>query len=242
MKREHKPLIGVTPQWDAEQQRMWMRPNYMDCIFAEGAVPVLFPVTDNEEDIRRLVGSVDGVLLTGGPDIDPALFGEEPLEGAPFNHCPVREKLDMAVFRIANELGKPVFGICLGMQIINVALGGTLWQDIPLQHPNRKVHQQPKPYDVPFHEVTLIEGTPMQKLLGTDRIRVNSCHHQAVKDLAPELTLCAVSEDGVTEAFCRENGSFIWGVQWHPEHTRLTDGYSQKLFGPFIDAVKQNIN
>ena len=143
----------------------------------------------------------------------------------------------MLVVVKAMSADKPILGICRGIQFINAILGGTLYQDIPKQHPSSIEHHQVPPYDIPVHEVDVVENSPLQKCLGISRLSVNSYHHQAVKRIAPELSVMAVSTDGIIEALYRPNSRFLWAVQWHPEFSYMTDVNSMKIFRAFTEAI-----
>ena len=135
-------------------------------------------------------------------------------------------------------LDKPVLGICRGIQFLNAALGGSLYQDIPSQHPSAVEHHQSPPYDQPSHEVTLVQGSPLQTLLGQEELLVNSYHHQAVKRLADGLEVMAWSEDGLVEAVWKPDQRFLWAVQWHPEFSFRTEEASRRIFAAFAGSMK----
>ena len=232
-----KPLVGVMPLWDDEKESIWMLPGYLDGIGEAGATPIIFPMTEDPEEISRLVDMCDGILLTGGHDVTPSIYGEEPLEGK-ISCCSKRDNMEKLVLSNAIKEDKPVFGICRGIQFINAVLGGTLYQDLPTQHPSSVEHHQTPPYDVPVHEVIVRKGTPLFESLGTERLRVNSYHHQAVKDVAPGLAVMAGSEDGLVEALYRPDSKFLWAVQWHPEFSFKTDENSRKIFRAFVEALQ----
>lgn len=232
-----KPIVGIMPLWDDEKNSIWMLPGYMDGILQAGGTPVIFPFSDEEEEIFRLTGLCDGFLFTGGHDVSPKLYQEEPLEGL-VSVCKKRDELERMVLGNALALDKPVLGICRGIQFINVALGGDLYQDIPLLHPSEVEHHQSAPYDIPVHEVSLSPGTPLRKLLGVETLPVNSYHHQAVRTVASSLKRMAVSPDGLVEAVYKEDQKFLWAVQWHPEFSYKTDAHSRKIFQAFVDAMK----
>ena len=134
---------------------------------------------------------------------------------------------------------KPVLGICRGIQFINAALGGTLYQDLPAQHPSEVNHHQSPPYDVPVHDVSIMESSPLYVCLGTEHLSVNSYHHQAVNKIAPGLVSMAVSSDALVEALYKPDQRFLWAVQWHPEFSWQTDHNSRKIFGAFVSAARQ---
>ena len=151
--------------------------------------------------------------------------------------CPQRDSMESVLLDLALAEDLPVFGICRGLQFLNVHLGGTLFQDLPSQHPSAVSHRQMPPYDLPSHSVSL--SGPLARLLGAQRLEVNSCHHQAVRELAAGLEGMAVSEDGLTEAVCMPSRTFVWAVQWHPEFFGIADAASAKLFEAFVEACRQ---
>ena len=232
-----KRIAGVPPLWDGEKENIWMRACYMDGVLQAGGIPVILPFTEDEEEIDRLVELCDGFLFTGGPDISPALYHEAPRKELG-EVCEKRDTLERLVLERALKAEKPVLGICRGSQLINAVLGGTLYQDLPAQHPSDTEHNQPEPYDVPVHEVTVLADTPLHPWLNTDRLEVNSMHHQAVRELAPCLEPMALSPDGLVEAAFRRDGSWLWTVQWHPERMLRTDPYSRMIFESFVKAME----
>ena len=133
----------------------------------------------------------------------------------------------------------PVLGICRGIQFINAALGGTLYQDIPLQHPSSVNHHQKAPYDIPAHEVAIVEGSPLYDCLSSTQLAVNSCHHQAIRELATGLEVMACSPDGLVEAVYLPGKRFLWAVQWHPEFSYKTDENSRKILRAFVEAAER---
>ena len=169
--------------------------------------------------------------------MSPALYGETPKPTCG-EICPARDRMEQALLHLALERDLPVLGICRGIQFLNAVLGGTLYQDLPTEHPSQTQHHMTPPYDRAMHTVTLQPGTPLAELLGTEHIGVNSYHHQAVKTLAPCLTEMAWSEDGLIEAVCLPEKRFVWAVQWHPEFAFRVDEHSRKIFGAFVAAAK----
>lgn len=232
-----KPIIGVMPLWDDEKDSIWMLPGYLDGISQAGGIPVIFPLCADEQEVDRLTAVCAGFLFTGGHDVSPDYYHEEPLESLVVP-CRKRDILEAAVFRKALEADKPILGICRGIQFINAALGGTLYQDIPSQHPSDIEHRQQAPYDVPVHSVVIEVDSPLYTWLGVRQIPVNSCHHQAVKTMADGLKAMAVSPDGLTEALYRPDSRFLWAVQWHPEFLYQTDEFSRKIFRAFVGAAE----
>ena len=230
-----KRLIGLIPLVDEGRDSLWMLPGYMDGIRAEGGLPVMLPLTDDPGDLLQLAGQCDGFLLTGGHDVSPEFYGGERLPACGAT-CPERDAMEACVLRRAMALDKPVLGICRGIQFVNAALGGTLWQDLPTQRPGGVVHQQKPPYDAPSHEVRVLPDTPLAKLLGADTLPVNSYHHQAVRDLAAPLKPMALSPDGLVEAVWHPGQRFLWAVQWHPEFAWRTNDAAMAIFRAFVEA------
>lgn len=232
-----KPVVGVMPLWDAERESLWMLPGYLDGLGQAGATAVIFPFSRDEEELSRLTGLCDGLLFTGGQDVSPELYGERAPEGA-VSCCEKRDAMETIVLKLALAADKPCLGICRGIQFINAALGGTLYQDLPAQHPSEVTHRQRPPYDVPAHEVRVKRGSPLWDCLGTETLMVNSYHHQAVKTLAPGLEAMAVSPDGLVEAVCLPGRKFLWAVQWHPEFSYFSDPNSAAIFRAFVRAME----
>jgi len=229
------PIIGVTPLWDAERKSVWMLPDYLDGIKATGGVPVVLPIEMSDEDANRIVETCDGFLFTGGQDVAPELYGTKDATGTVVP-SPERDKLETLLLTKALQADKPILSICRGLQFINAFLGGTLWQDLPSQHPSGIVHRQGKPYGVPTHKV-LLSGD-LQTLLGKDTLEVNTLHHQAIKDLGKDLIPMAESPDGLIEAVKMVGRRFVCAVQWHPEYMFKTDGDSLRVFSWFVGQCK----
>ena len=212
------PIIGVTSLWDSERKSLWMLPDYLEGIKAAGGVPVILPIDISEEDADRIIEACDGFLFTGGQDVAS---------------CPERDDPETLLLSKALQADKPILGICRGLQFLNVLLGGTLWQDLPSEHPSEIVHRQAKPYGNPTHKVTL--SGELKSLLDKDILEVNTLHHQAIKDLANGLTPMAVAPDGIIESVIMKNKRFVWAVQWHTEYMFTTDKNSLKIFECFIN-------
>ncbi len=232
-----KPAIGLIPLWDDEKQSLWMLPGYADALAQAGALPVTLPLTSSEEDLRQIATSIDGLLLTGGHDVSPRYYGEAPLPqcGTP---CPARDQMELALIPLMLQQHKSILGICRGIQMLNVALGGTLYQDLNVQHPSAVPHRMQPPYDRAIHQVRILPGTKLQSILGLTEMGVNSYHHQAVHQLAPSLQASALSPDGLVEAVEHPTERFVLAVQWHPEFRYKTDAPSQLLFRAFVTACQ----
>lgn len=222
------------------EDMFFLRPRYTNVLmrFAKEAgmevLPVVLPIVQDDEILVNFAKEFDGFICTGGDDIDPSIYGEEKhpkcgeIESA-------RDVFELSLLNKVTALDKPVFGICRGIQVMNVALGGTLWQDLPSQwnEPRGTVHTIRDSQNVPRHSVT-VSGT-LRELLGEEIVTTNSYHHQSVKRPGEGLNVCAVSEDGVTEAIEHTGLSFYKAVQWHPE--MYPDEISRKLFFDFLRHV-----
>ncbi|MBO4789659.1 MAG: gamma-glutamyl-gamma-aminobutyrate hydrolase family protein, partial [Oxalobacter sp.] len=232
------PVIGVTPLWDAARKSVWMLPEYLDGVKATGGIPIVLPLDLSEEDADRMVELCDGFLFTGGQDVSPALYGTEDATGT-IVPSPERDTMETVLLKKALQADKAVLSICRGLQFLNVFLGGTLWQDLPSQHPSDIVHRQSKPYSAPTHRVTVTGD--LKALLGKDVLEVNTLHHQAVKDLGKDLIPMAVAPDGIIEAVQLASKRFVWAVQWHPEYLFRTDPDSLTLFSHFVQSAKEDL-
>lgn len=229
-----KPVIGVLPLYDKEKDSYWMLPAYFKGIESAGGLPVMLPL-DGAADCERLLELCDGLLFTGGQDVDPALYGEPAAEFCK-ELCPARDLLERNMLRSAMEARLPILGICRGLQLINAVLGGTLWQDLPSQRPGSRKHRMERPYDRAEHSVAL--SGPLADLYGADSLGVNSCHHQGIKALAPGLEPMAIAEDGLIEAFRHPGLPFLWAVQWHPEFFDPQSGPGAPIFRAFVEASR----
>ena len=232
-----KPVIGIFGVIDSEGKHS-LTLNYIRAISSSGGIPVILPSVPLEEDIMRLVEMCDGFCFTGGVDIHPKYYGEEVRAECGEIHDP-RDEFEMSAFRHVYESGKPIIGICRGEQLINVALGGSLYQDLPTQNPSDIQHRQTAPRTEVTHSVSVAKGTPFMELLGVESIMVNTFHHQAVKALGKGLRPMAFAPDGVVEAVYHESQPYLRAYQWHPEAIYETEVASVKIFNQFIEAAKR---
>ncbi|MCQ2070997.1 MAG: gamma-glutamyl-gamma-aminobutyrate hydrolase family protein [archaeon] len=231
------PVIGIVPLVDIQRNSLWMIPGYMDGLREAGALPIMLPLTDDPKEISQICGMCDGILFTGGQDVEPAVYGE-PKKDFCGETCVERDRMEYLILEQAISRNMPFLGICRGIQFINAALGGTLYQDLPTERPGGTDHHMSPPYDRQVHKVDIVPGSPLGTLLGHLRIGVNSYHHQAVKDLSPVLRCMAVSEDGLTEAVYHPGMDFGWAVQWHPELSYRTDRDSMEILRAFAEAAR----
>jgi putative glutamine amidotransferase len=238
--RSHLPLIGVT--LDAEpagpkpaySQYPWyaLRQNYADAIVAAGGLPMALPHTPLAEEY---LDRIDALVITGGAfDVDPSLYGDATTHGTVTLKAG-RTNAEMALLRGALARGKPVLGICGGEQLLAVALGGTLIQHIPDSIAQALAHEQPNPRHEPGHEIRIVPGTMLHRIVGRDTMHVNSAHHQAVRAAGPQAIVNAMAPDGVIEGIEDPGARFCLGVQWHPEfHIDTAD---RAIFDALIGAA-----
>ncbi len=226
-----RPIIGITQDIEFKESggfRTYLDKSYADAVYRFGGMPFMIPVVEGASVPEEYARKIDGLLLSGGDDIHPRYYSEEVMDGATLSPD-ARTDFDFALLREMLAAGKPVFGICLGIQSMNVYFGGKLHQDIP-------GHKE-KGRDI-RHMVTLARGSMLKEIIGAERLSVNSYHHQAVSRLAPGLYPSAVSDDGMVEAVELPGGRFVVGVQWHPERMQEEES-SRRLFEAFIRECKQ---
>ena len=229
-------LIGIA---DTYSNRGTTVPRtYIEAIIRAGNVPVVIPFMTDENKLQQLIQTLDGIVLPGGEDIEPARYGETASPQLGTVNMP-RDSFDVAVLRLAVENRLPVLGICRGQQMINVFFGGTLYQDIPTAFPESPVvHLQTVPRNQTIHAVQFTPDAKLVQLMGTDSVGVNSFHHQSVKELAPGLKITGVSPDGIVEAIEHETLPIV-AVQFHPEGLAVgCDSVMTRIFG-FMELFQE---
>lgn len=198
------------------EPRTYVNAAYVDSVLKNGGIPLVIPFTAGGEEMAfQQLDLVDGLILSGGHDVDPHLYGEE-IDQKSGATWPDRDQFDIALLKAAEGANKPVLGICRGAQIINVAHGGSMWQDLSLRPGHTLKHMQATRPDVGTHLVKIKSGTNLEKIMGQSSLMTNSFHHQVIKEVAPDLVEAATASDGVTEALESDDGQVI-AVQWHPE-------------------------
>lgn len=228
-----KPLIGVSAGLKDDTVLSLNKTNY-EKISEYGGLPVVLPNLCDEDEIKALAEKLDGLLLTGGVDIDPILFGEEPHKDLG-EVSPSRDYFEMTIAKEMLKLNKPIFGICRGSQILNVATNGTIYQDIYAQNEGEFLqHLQKAPREHAAHFVQVEEDSMLYEIVKAKEIKVNTFHHQAVKNVGEDMKVSSRANDGVVESIESGKHKFALGVQWHPEY--LKDDASQALFKAFINA------
>jgi putative glutamine amidotransferase len=235
-----KPIIGVTSSYTDERTLQTSYDN-IKSVTQAGGIPVVLPNLTDPEEINELAGSLDGVLVTGGGDIDPTLFGEEPHPELGLIH-PDRDTFETDLLKRCLDSNKPVLAVCRGCQILNIAAGGDMYQDIYSQTDRELLqHTQRAPRSHASHFVEVEQDSLLYKITKLSKFKVNSFHHQALRDMADGFRVTAVSGDRVIEAFESTAHSFVIGVQWHPEcMTEKGDLPSVQLFSAFVKASKQS--
>jgi putative glutamine amidotransferase len=231
------PVIGVTcdvriPAAGEPAYELFCDHRYVEAVKRAGGFPLLLPIADSTAAIRRSLEAVDGLILVGGADLDPALYGERPREGTGAMFAP-RLRFERSLYRAAVAKRLPVFGICYGMQLINVLEGGTLHQDIQRDAGSTRDHRDRRR---PLHAVSFERGSRLRRILGVASARTHSDHHQAVRDLAPGFRVAAVAPDRVVEAI-ESDSERILAVQWHPERT-LDSPITRRLFRHFVGLCR----
>lgn len=230
-----KPIIGVTTDVnDAGTQTIGA--SYIEAIVRAGGVPFIVP-TGIDDDVQRVASVLDGLVLTGGEDVDPVHFGEDPHPQLG-KVTPERDSIELLLTRQMLNANKPILGICRGMQLLNVVFGGGVYQDMTAQYEKPLVqHKQLSKRLYAAHDVKVEPKTKLQAIAGKELIRVNSFHHQAVKDVARPLIVSAVANDGIIEALESTEHAFVIGVQWHPEElAKNNDSMSLRIFESLVNA------
>jgi putative glutamine amidotransferase len=214
------PRIGVTgnTRTFSGADRSGVNAAYVRAVLRGGGVPLILTPLIGDRYQSEILDVLDGVVLTGGEDVDPARYGQDPHPTVQDNVDPLRDAFELALFRDAWARGLPVLAICRGIQLVNVAMGGTLWQDLPTDQPEGLRHNQPDGRDARTHPVDITPGSRLARALGTTHCAVNSFHHQAIRDLAPGLMVTARAPDGAIEGGESVEGApWLLAVQWHPE-------------------------
>jgi len=241
------PLIGVTTSISVGKnlkrpEHAFVNSSYLLAVQQAGGVPLPLPPQLSDSAVEDLASRLDGLLLTGGGDVDPGVFGES-RHPTVYDVSPARDRVEMTLARRCMSEGKPIFAICRGVQLLNVALGGNLYQDVASDPGTQIRHQQDKdsrPRNEPTHSVKMAPGSLLARVLGSEELQVNSLHHQAVKALGEKLAAVAYAPDGIIEGIeITDPNRFVLGVQWHPEELLSWDPAARNLFSAFISASRK---
>lgn len=231
-----KPMIGISMSRDYAYQgyaRDFVRATYINAIVSAGGIPVLLANVDESQELLR---QCDGLLLTGGGDIDPGCFGAQDAGTDWTGVSPERDQSELRFIDMANHLDMPIFGICRGVQALAVGFGGSLIQDIPSAHETPLQHSQPEKREMRTHGVNVVRESRVGELVLEPTFEVNSFHHQAIDRMPDGWRVVAHAEDGIIEAMEYPGDRFLIGVQWHPEDLVAAEGPDQRLFKGFVEA------
>ena len=240
-----KPIIGILANIEIMNKELFLgceksslNYDYIQSIMQTGGIPIILPVAQDKQLIEMQMNLIDGILLTGGDDVHSLLYGEEPHPSLGYIN-PKRDQFELDSIAIAYAQKKPILGICRGAQIINVAFGGTLYQDLSqISNKDSIKHAQNAPLYVASHTIEILPSTKLHEIFGQTHLQTNTFHHQAVKDLAKDFIINAKTKDGVIEGIEKNNYPFLMGVQWHPERMIHHDPKMLKLFNTFINQAK----
>ncbi|WAH36678.1 gamma-glutamyl-gamma-aminobutyrate hydrolase family protein [Alicyclobacillus dauci] len=242
-----RPMIGLTGMRQTRKTSLPGLPlrgvalsdDYTQGIEYAGGIPVVIPYMADETTLGNLAKRLDGLVLSGGEDVDPGIFGEDPKYGLG-DVVGERDALEIALIQMMRAQGRPILAICRGIQVLNVALGGTLYQDLPRQWKGQIQHSQKAARNHLSHRVKIEPGSRLAACFGGQTvIKVNSFHHQAVKDLAPSVRAVAWDSEGLVEAIESKDGPFMLGVQWHPENLWRDDEQVLGLFRAVVDEAQK---
>jgi putative glutamine amidotransferase len=245
MASKGSPAIGITcktirAKLSLSSPRYGQNQTYVQAVLRAGAAPLLLPQLTDKALLRAMYERLDGLLLPGGKDIDPARYGE-----ARHERCgpitPGHDEMELTLARWALDDAKPLLAVCRGIQVLNVALGGSLYQDIEAQVPGAIKHRwyPDHPRDRLSHTVEVTPQTKLAHIVGTSSLPVNSLHHQAIREMAPQLTVVARAPDEIVEAVEVQDHPFALGVQWHPEELAPNDAQAQGLFDALVEACQR---
>ena len=233
-----RPIIGISCNYTKDTRQISLKDTYVHAIMNAGGLPLLLPLTADEQTADLLLDQLDGLLLSGGGDILPARYGEETLPVCgPI--CEERDVFELMITKKALERRMPIFGICRGIQVLAVAMGGSLFQDIESQLglPKEK-HKQEPPYDDTVHTVRFKEGGLFERITQTPLMPTNSMHHQAIKEAGSRLKIEGITMDGIIEAVSAVDNDAVIGVEFHPECLAHYSDFASRIFDYFISKAE----
>ncbi|MFN2583099.1 MAG: gamma-glutamyl-gamma-aminobutyrate hydrolase family protein [Candidatus Dormibacteria bacterium] len=237
------PLVAIPLRPEARDgvpPRQFQNRVYFEAVEEAGGVVLPVPLTNNMDRLRALYDRCDAVCLPGGPDVVPQLYGETPREDCGLHLSPELDAVDLELARWAVEDDKPLLAICRGMQVLNVALGGTLWQDLDRQVSGAIAHRHGGDRHETVHSIGIEPGSRLHGVVDGDTVDVNSLHHQGVRDIAPRLRATAYSPDGLVEGVEHEDRRFAVGLQCHPEELFQLHPWAARLFHDFVESAEES--
>lgn len=229
------PRIGITCHPDYRTEKETVGKHYIKAVEKSGGIPLLLPSTADKQIIRYHCGLVDGVILAGGVDVDPHYFGEQPVGTEEIT--PERDWYELHLTEELLQLNKPILAVCRGVQVLNIAAGGDIYQDIYSQVKGAIKHRQQAPMWYGTHRISVTGGSLLEKILGTSEVRVNSLHHQAARTVAAGFQVSALAVDGIIEAVESQEHLFVLGVQWHPERMIYRSRHALLLFKTLVEKA-----
>lgn len=233
-----KPIIGLTMSKGEKKGYHAINNYYIDAVFAAGGIPINIPIREDEKDLDKYIELIDGIIFIGGVDIWPLLYGENPLKQTHVVSAE-RDRYELSLFKKAYEIKLPILGICKGAQVINVGLGGNLYQDIDLQVAEALGHQPIGiSEDELYHSIIIDKDTQLYDVFESEKIYVNSNHHQSIKELGDNLIVSALSEDGIIEAIEASDERYLMGLQFHPECLVKKHSEFLNIFKQLVVAAK----
>ncbi|SHJ61380.1 gamma-glutamyl-gamma-aminobutyrate hydrolase family protein [Paramaledivibacter caminithermalis] len=236
-----RPIIGITTFWENKNRPRKLynlvSHNYIRSVQLAGGIPILIPLIDDKRAIINYLNMIDGIIFTGGNDISPLIYEENPIQQVQ-TICEERDEFEIELFLEALKLDMPILGVCRGMQLINVAMGGTLYQDIYSQRKNSLGHfPQNTPVHNLYHNIRINPESKLFDIFKKTEMKVNSFHHQGVKEVAESLEETSWAADGTIEAIEHINKNFVIGVQWHPEDLTIHHPIFLKLFEALLEEA-----
>lgn len=234
-----KPIIGITSSMETDESYYMVDNNNIKAIAQAGGLPVILPYLPVETDIEQIANMIDGLYATGGYDIDPTLFREEPHPNLG-TIIPARDAFEITLMKRLLAMGKPILGVCRGCQILNIAVGGDMYQDIYAQIDRTLLqHSQKAPKDHASHFIDVLKGSLLHRLTDAEKLKVNSRHHQANRNVSDPFQVSGKASDGIIEAIESKAHAFALGLQWHPENLAVSgDDHSLRVFQGFIKSCQ----
>jgi len=235
-----KPIIGVTSLYSVNENAYIQKisSRNLNAVLKSGGIPMILPVTDDEAVVDDILERIDGIVFTGGGDISPLIYGSDPIKGLK-EVTTFRDEFELMIYRKAEVLDMPMLGICRGVQVMNVASGGTLYQDIYIEREGCNEHSPSKnEFIYKYHNVDIISDTKLSGIFGEGKLGTNTSHHQAIKTLGKNYIVSARASDGIIEAIESKSHTFALGVQWHPE--ALYERYPE--FSKLYDSLVEEAN